>query len=166
MATLTLHTLTVTQLSFSHSGQHLLAVSRDRGWSLWKLNPIDGKYSILTPGGHVLLRYMYYMYYVLPLTHTPYPPPHTHLTPPFPTHTHTHTHLHHPPPPPPHIHTGGLEVVLEARTDKNVRSHSRIIWACSWSADDSCFVTASRDKKVRSFPIEKYNFCFRNINTV
>ncbi len=91
MATLTLHTLTVTQLSFSHSGQHLLAVSRDRGWSLWKLNPIDGKYSILTPGGHVLLRYMYYMYYVLPLTHTPYTTiPHTH--------THTHTHLHHHPP--------------------------------------------------------------------
>ena len=92
MATLTLHTLTVTQLSFSHSGQHLLAVSRDRGWSLWKLNPIDGKYSILTPGGHVLLRYMYYMYYVLPLTHTPYPPPPTHTLHHHSPHTHIHTY--------------------------------------------------------------------------
>ena len=35
-ATLRYHNLTVTQLSFSHSGEFLLAVSRDRMWSLWQ----------------------------------------------------------------------------------------------------------------------------------
>ena len=33
---LSFHTLTVTQLAFSHSGERILAVSRDRCWSLWK----------------------------------------------------------------------------------------------------------------------------------
>ena len=41
------HTLTVTQLAFSHNGERLLAVSRDRCWSLWKRDDSqdrDGEY--------------------------------------------------------------------------------------------------------------------------
>lgn len=39
---------------------------------------------------------------------------------------------------------------LAAHLDPKSRIHSRIIWSCSWSHDDKCFVTASRDKKVMS----------------
>jgi elongator complex protein 2 len=79
------HTLTVTQLAFSSGGDRLLAVSRDRCWSLWK--QLDKKEN-----------------------------------------------------------GGGFQ--LEAHIDKSHKSHSRIIWSCSWSPDDVCFFTASRDKKV------------------
>ena len=33
--------------------------------------------------------------------------------------------------------------------DKSIKAHSRIIWSCSWSHDDICFATSSRDKKVK-----------------
>ena len=104
VTTLTLHSLTVTQLAFSHSGHYLLAVSCDRCWSLWKLNDSDGMFLVICPSQCMHAR--------------------------------------------PLIHAGSLEVTMEAHTDKSIRSHTRIIWACSWSHDDQCFATASRDKKV------------------
>ena len=39
---LSYHALTVTQLAFSHDGNNLLAVSRDRCWSLWKRTKKEG----------------------------------------------------------------------------------------------------------------------------
>ncbi|KAM9738304.1 elongator complex protein 2 [Menidia menidia] len=39
LQTLPCHTLTVTQMAFSPDAQLLLAVSRDRSWSLWRRNP-------------------------------------------------------------------------------------------------------------------------------
>ena len=35
-----------------------------------------------------------------------------------------------------------------AQMDKKSKTHTRIIWACSWSHDDYYFATGSRDKKV------------------
>ena len=32
--------------------------------------------------------------------------------------------------------------------DKKSKTHTRIIWTCSWSHDDRYFATGSRDKKV------------------
>ena len=42
---------------------------------------------------------------------------------------------------------------LIAQMDKTSKAHTRIIWSCSWSPDDRCFATASRDKRV------SYNIC-------
>ncbi|KAK4470563.1 hypothetical protein MN116_006106 [Schistosoma mekongi] len=41
------HQLTVTQLAWSHDGTKLLAVSRDRTWSLWSENLIDVKVEVM-----------------------------------------------------------------------------------------------------------------------
>ncbi|XP_019857686.1 PREDICTED: probable elongator complex protein 2 [Amphimedon queenslandica] len=91
VALLTKHSLTVTQLSFSHSGNRLLAVSRDRLWSLWQ-------FDTLSDGGATS--------------------------------------------------DERLSVNCVSVMDKNTKAHTRIIWSCSWSHDDVCFATASRDRKV------------------
>ena len=46
------------------------------------------------------------------------------------------------------IRTHTVLFKLVAQIDKTSRTHARIIWSCSWSHDDVCFATASRDKKV------------------
>ena len=80
---LPVHTLTVTQLAFSDSGNYLLSVSRDRLWAVHARNEHDlYKFSLIQC------------------------------------------------------------------TDKKTSIHTRIIWSCSWFADENYFVTASRDKKV------------------
>ena len=38
--------------------------------------------------------------------------------------------------------------VLAAQLGKASAAHTRIIWSCSWTHDDVCFATASRDKRV------------------
>ena len=43
-----------------------------------------------------------------------------------------------------------LSVNCVSVMDKNTKAHTRIIWSCSWSHDDVCFATASRDKKVHN----------------
>lgn len=43
LATLSGASLTVTQLAFSHDGQYLLSVSRDRTWTLYKRTQDEGK---------------------------------------------------------------------------------------------------------------------------
>ncbi|GFR97899.1 elongator complex protein 2 [Elysia marginata] len=80
--------LTVTQMAFSHEGNRLLAVSRDRTWVLYR-ESAPGQYSI------------------------------------------------------------------EASVNKKTSSHSRIIWSCAWTHDDKYFLTASRDKTVCVWSIDK-----------
>ena len=75
VALLTHHTLTVTQLAFSHSGSHLLAVSRDRGWSLWKHTNDGGTgvlYICVTPNR----MFLYQKWKPFSTPPPPPPPPH------------------------------------------------------------------------------------------
>jgi elongator complex protein 2 len=78
VATLSSHSLTVTQLQFSMNDDYLLSVSRDRNVSVFKKSPSPCFFSLCF----------------------------------------------------------------------KKKAHSRIIWDCAWSFDDSFFVTASRDKTV------------------
>lgn len=43
-----------------------------------------------------------------------------------------------------------VNFMLTGQMDKLSKAHSRLIWSCSWSHDDKCFVTGSRDKRVNS----------------
>ena len=103
VASLTFHTLTVTQLAFSHSGSFLLAVSRDRSWSLWQQQ--------MGPEGVCACACISVLIFCC-------------------------------------LYWSIVSFVLVGKMEKSSNAHSRIIWSCSWSHDDCCFATASRDKKV------------------
>lgn len=45
--TLGFHSLTITRLRFSHDGKYLLAVCRDRKWSVWERNFEDNSFTLL-----------------------------------------------------------------------------------------------------------------------
>ncbi|CAL9728090.1 elongator complex protein 2 [Monosporozyma unispora] len=45
--TLGFHSLTITRLRFSHDGKYLLAVCRDRKWSVWERNLEDNSFTLL-----------------------------------------------------------------------------------------------------------------------
>ena len=75
------HTLTVTQMAFSHNDRFLLSVSRDRTWVISQAQE-DCRFEVC------------------------------------------------------------------AKSDKK-NGHSRIVWSCAWTPDDTCFATGSRDKTVK-----------------